>query len=207
MRRGEFRDAVRRAAEITGDRDLVVVGSQSIHGAFGDQVLPKAATASMEVDILAINDTHGDKTWQLLAVGGPNPNVEVDGVDITTAALPEGWVDRLVPFPIDESENPVIAWCLDPHDLVVSKSVAGRQKDKIFIEALIGSRLADPLIAAERLGHLDPGSHQPRPTELETAAVYLRSLRASGRLFNTARVDRYGSRRPRRFDFPVPKER
>jgi hypothetical protein len=35
--------ATPRAAVITGDRDLVVVGSQSIHGAFSESVLPADA--------------------------------------------------------------------------------------------------------------------------------------------------------------------
>ena len=64
MRREEFRDALRRAAEITGDRDLVVLGSQSLHGSFNMAVLEdRVLTASMEVDVLTSDDPEGDKIW------------------------------------------------------------------------------------------------------------------------------------------------
>ncbi len=91
MRRDEFRDALRRAAEITGDIDLVVIGSQSIHGEFAPAVLPLAATASGEVDIMAAQDIEGGKMWLLAGRGGGSGDLaEIDGVDITTATLPEG---------------------------------------------------------------------------------------------------------------------
>jgi hypothetical protein len=39
------------------------------------------------------------------------------GVEVTTAVLPDGWRERLVPFEVRGSE-PAKALCLDPHDLV-----------------------------------------------------------------------------------------
>lgn len=206
MRRDEFRDALRRAAEITGDRDLVVIGSQSIHGAFAPAVMPAAATASGEVDILAAHDVDGDKTWLLAGRGaGWGEQAEIDGVDITTATLPEGWADRLIAFPLDDRPDGVIGWCLDPHDLVVAKAIAGRDKDRQFIKALAQAHLIDPAVSLYRLSALDPGCRQPRAGEVERAGVYLASLPRPDSVYRPAsRRAPKGRHRPTRRDFPAP---
>ena len=50
------------------------------------------------------------------------------GVTLATAVLPEGWRDRLIAFERADAE-PSHARCLEPHDLVVAKLVANREKD------------------------------------------------------------------------------
>ena len=206
MRRDEFRDALRRAAEITGDHDLVIIGSQSIHGAFAPAVLPAAAVASGEVDIMAAHDVEGDKIWLIAGRGGGwGDQVEIDGVDITTATLPQRWTERLIPFPLGDNPDCVIGWCLDPHDLVVSKAVAGREKDSEFIKALVDTDLIDPTISLERLASIDSGCRQPSPDEVERAGVFLASLPRPEALYRPAtRRSPKGRRRPARADFPAP---
>lgn len=206
VRREEFRDALRRAGDITGDCDFVVIGSQSVHGAFSATVLPKAATFSMEVDLLAVFDIDGDKAWRLAgADGGSGNRSEIDGVDITTATLPDGWVDRLIPFAVDDTAETVIGWCLEPHDLVVAKATAGRDKDRRFIEALVAASLINPAVVLVRLANIDLGARRPRPYELERAAAYLTSLRRPTALYRPAsRRPPKGRRRPHRDDFPPP---
>ncbi len=206
VRREEFRDALRRAAEITGDRDLVVIGSQAIHGAFTPGVLPGAAVASGEVDILPSDDAEGDKAWLLAGRGGSwDERAEIDGVDISTATLPEGWTDRLIPFALDDQPATVIGWCLDPHDLVVSKAIAGRDKDRRFIEALVGAKLVDPAVALDRMSSVDAGCRQPSVEELERAGVYLAALPRPDKLFRPAsRKPPKGRARPSRDEFPAP---
>lgn len=58
------------------------------------------------------------------------------GVEVSTAILPDGWHDRVVPFVPTSAEptsaEPATAVCLEPHDLVVSKLAAMREKDRIF---------------------------------------------------------------------------
>ena len=51
------------------------------------------------------------------------------GVGIDTATLPQGWEERLVRFD-DPEADPSEAYCLDSHDLVVSKLVAGRRTSR-----------------------------------------------------------------------------
>jgi hypothetical protein len=44
---------------------------------------------------------------------------------------------------------------LDPHDCVVSKLIAGREKDNAFADALIREGLVDPGTIAERIEMVD----------------------------------------------------
>ena len=64
------------------------------------------------------------------------------GVDETTATLPAGWVDRVVPFANDNTGG-ATGWCLEVHDLAVSKLVAGRDKDLHFVRVLVRERMVD----------------------------------------------------------------
>jgi hypothetical protein len=51
-------------------------------------------------------------------------------------------------------------WCLDKEDLCVAKLCAFREKDQTFVAALLGARLVDAEVIAERLGAV-PGKHTP----------------------------------------------
>ena len=77
------------------------------------------------------------------------------GVGLSTAILPAGWQDRLVAFD-DPEALPSKAVCLEPHDLVVSKLVAGREKDYGFARALLEAGLVRVAILRER-AELLPG--------------------------------------------------
>lgn len=200
MRRDEFRDALRRAAEITGDRDLIVVGSQSIHGSYPKAMLPSDATLSMEVDVIALRDPDDEKMWALSARGLAY-GVEVDAVGLRTCTLPHGWMERLIPYALDDSDEAVIGWCLEPHDLVVAKAVAGREKDSAFIRALARAGLIDPREALRRLGSLDERCHVPRQVDVDRASALLATLPSPQRPFAPAkRAAPKGRGRPIDFD-------
>lgn len=62
-------------------------------------------------------------------------------MDETTATLPPGWRDRLVPIE-NENTGGAIGWCIDPDDLAVSKLAAGREKDLEFVRALLRYQFA-----------------------------------------------------------------
>lgn len=74
------------------------------------------------------------------------------GVAGTTAVLPDGWRDRLVRYE-SPGTNGVVAWCLELHDLWISKMIAGRPKDLEFGRALLFEGLVDPHELLRRLGH------------------------------------------------------
>ena len=75
-----------------------------------------------------------------------------DGVGPTTATLPAGWRQRLVPMG-EEDEG----WCLEPHDLAIAKFVAGREKDMAFNAALIRHGMVQGSVLLERLDDTDCG--------------------------------------------------
>lgn len=105
MRRDQLEHAIRTACQITGQTEVIVIGSQAILGTYPEYELPHLATSSLEVDILPITDDNNttiELADLIVGVAGELSPFEqlhgfsIDGVDLTTAALPEGWRDRLV---------------------------------------------------------------------------------------------------------------
>lgn len=80
----------------------------------------------------------------------------IDGVDMDTAAFPEGWRDRLVKVQNANTAAPAgsprfTGWCIDKEDLCVAKLCAFREKDQNFVAALLDAGLVDSGVIAERL--------------------------------------------------------
>jgi hypothetical protein len=166
MRRDQLEHAIRAACQIIQQPEVIVVGSQAILGTYDESELPAAATMSIEVDILPIADTN-DETARLAdliegVAGEFSPFEElhgfsIDGVDLETVVIPEGWRDRLVKV---QNANTAAAageprftgWCLDKEDLCVAKLIAFREKDLNFVAALIDDHLVDGDEVRRRLG-------------------------------------------------------
>lgn len=151
MRREQLEHAVRTACQIIGQDEVIVVGSQAILGTYDERQLPAAATMSIEVDVLPIADNNA-ATARLADLiegiaGELSPFEElhgfsIDGVDLDTAILPNGWRDRLVRVQNANTAAPsgepqFAGLCLDKEDLCVSKLVAFREKDRNFVAALL----------------------------------------------------------------------
>jgi len=168
MRRDQLEHAIRTACQIIDRPEVIVVGSQSILGTFGEEELPADATMSVEIDILPIADGN-DETARLAdliegVAGEFSPFEElhgfsIDGVDLQTSALPEGWRDRLVKVQNRNTAAPMGApqftgWCLDKEDLCVAKLCALREKDRNFVAALLFAGLVDSAVIATRLSLL-----------------------------------------------------
>lgn len=60
MTRDEFDHAVRAAGAVLGEDEVLVIGSQAIHGSVVSP-LPEEAVRSVEVDIAALDDPDGHK--------------------------------------------------------------------------------------------------------------------------------------------------
>jgi hypothetical protein len=65
MRRDQLEHVLRAASQITGDPDVLVIGSQSVLGAIPEEHLPPAATASIEVDVAFFDDPDDRKADQV----------------------------------------------------------------------------------------------------------------------------------------------
>jgi hypothetical protein len=160
MRRDQLEHVLQAASQIAGERDVLVIGSQSVLGSIPEEQLPPEATASIEVDVAFLDDPGERKADQVDgAIGELSPFHETfgyyaQGVSVSTTVLPAGWRDRLV-VAETTSTAPARGLLLDPHDCVVSKLVAGREKDHLFGGALIRHGFVDPAVLAERVETLD----------------------------------------------------
>jgi hypothetical protein len=155
MNRAELEHIIRAASGITGQTELVIVGSQAVLAQFPQA--PAALLASMEADIyprhrpdlsIQIDGAIGERSLFHETFG-----YYAHGVDETTATLPPGWQDRLVPIH-NENTGGATGWCLEVHDLAASKLVAGRQKDLDFVQVMLCEKMLNPDTLSERAASL-----------------------------------------------------
>ncbi len=164
MTRDQFEHAVRAAGAVLGVRDVLVLGSQAVHGSV-ETDLPVEAIRSVEVDVGVLE---GDADRMADVIDGSIGEASMfhhtfgyyaQGVVPTTAVLPSGWRRRLVRYETPAT-NGVVAWCLELHDLWISKAIAGRPKDLEFCRALAGRKLVRPDRLRQRLANV-PGLAAP----------------------------------------------
>jgi hypothetical protein len=155
MKRHEFEHAVRAAGAVLGVEELIVIGSQALHGSL-ERDLPVEATRSIEVDVAFVGDSEG-RMADLLdgSIGEASMFHETfgyyaQGVTERTATLPDGWQDRLVAFETPAT-NGVRALCLEIHDLWIAKAIANRPKDVEFCQALAERGLVRATTLSKRL--------------------------------------------------------
>jgi hypothetical protein len=149
VNRKQLEHVIRAAATIAGDTEIVVVGSQAILGRYPEA--PPELLVSADVDLYPRN--HPERADLIEgSIGELSPFHETygyyaQGVGERTAVLPEGWQSRLVAVPTPAGTG----LCLEPHDLVVSKCVAAREKDRDYVRAALRHRLVDRDTLLERL--------------------------------------------------------
>jgi hypothetical protein len=141
MKKQQVDHVLRAAGRITGEKEFVIIGSQSLHGTLPD--VADEIVASAEVDLIAKGDA--TRTEWLNAIGQDSPFHEefgyyADPVEETTATLPKGWKNRLVTLPPGDTDG-VKGLCLDPHDLAIAKYIARREKDLLFTRDLARRRI------------------------------------------------------------------
>lgn len=144
MNRAQLEHIIRAACTIADDDELVIIGSQSVLAQFPDA--PEELVVSLEADVYP---RHYPERAELiegsigeLSMFHATFGYYADGVDVHTATLPDGWEARLVPI-----RGPGTAgntgWALEIHDLLISKYVANREKDRHYTRAALRHRLAD----------------------------------------------------------------
>ena len=107
MNRTQLEHIIRAAAGNADTDDIVVIGSQAILGSFPDA--PAELIESMEADVFPRDKPH-DSILIDGGIGELSPLHETfgyyaHGVDETTATLPEGWCERLVPIRNENKMN------------------------------------------------------------------------------------------------------
>lgn len=146
---------LRASAAITGANEFVVIGTQALLGQFPGA--PAELLLSMEADLFTFRDPQ-DAVLIEGSIGEGSPfhqtfGYYAHGVGIDTAVLPDGWRERLIVLSSPNTKG-AAGYCLEIHDLAVSKLIPGREKDFQFIGALFRHGLADPGIMRERLSGL-----------------------------------------------------
>lgn len=152
MTREQLEHLVRAAAQIADDDELIIIGSQAVLGQFPDA--PAELTVSNEADLYPKNKP---ERADLIdgSIGELSPFHETfgyyaHGIDENTATLPNGWRDRLVPIKNPNTRG-ATGWCLEVHDLVVSKLIAGREKDLEFARQAAAKHLIDEKLLLDRI--------------------------------------------------------
>lgn len=176
MRRADLEHVIRAAADVAGDDEIVVIGSQAILGRLPDA--PDALLWSQEADVYprhhphraeAIDGALGDGS-QFHATFG----YYAHGVGPETAKAPVGWQERLVPVRVPAGPHGAAAatgWCMEPHDVVLAKCAAGRERDWEFARAAIEHGVVDASELLRRVPDL------PLPRDRRThIAKLLRAL-------------------------------
>lgn len=156
MTREQLEHLIRAAAVIADDDEIVVIGSQAILGQFPEA--PEPMRVSVEADLFPRN--HPERADILEgSIGELSPFHETfgyyaQGVGEETARLPKGWQERLVVIQ-NENTRGAKGLCLEIHDLLVSKTIAGREKDLAFLQVAAEHRMAEPEILLRRLGTVE----------------------------------------------------
>jgi hypothetical protein len=153
MNRQELEHVIRAACAIAEDTELIVIGSQAVLGQFPDA--PAELLTSMEADVYPKNKPERadliEGSIGELSMFHETFGYYADGVDEGTATLPAGWKDRLVAVR-GPGTGGYTGWALEIHDLIVSKYVANRDKDRRFCRVALAHGLADASVVRRRLG-------------------------------------------------------
>lgn len=180
MRRAELEHVIRAAATVAEDEEIVVIGSQSILGQFPDA--PASLLVSLEADVYPRN--HPERTDEIDGSLGDGSYFDstygyyAHAVGPETATLPAGWERRMIAVR-NPNTGGATGWCLEIHDLLLSKCVAGRERDWEFVEDALSHRLADAGELRERAVDLPLPAAQLKTVERMVQGLIARAAKAS----------------------------
>jgi hypothetical protein len=176
MTRAELEHAIRAACDVSEDDEVYVFGSQAILGQYPDA--PESLWQSAEADIAPVKAIDKvdliDGTLGELSTFHGTFGFYVHGVSIYAAVLPTGWQKRAIEVRNENTRNHT-GWCVEAHDLAVSKLVAFRDKDKDFVRTLLLEELISPRKLFRRLTQVANDS-RVTPELLSVIKAWLRGL-------------------------------
>ena len=152
MKREQLEHIIRASATIAEDDEIIIIGSQAILGQFPDA--PEELLMSDEADVYPRNYPERadlvDGSIGELSPFHQTFGYYAQGVGEGTATLPAGWQSRLVPVH-NERTRGATGLCLEVHDLLISKYVANREKDRRFVRAAVQHGLVEREVLEVRL--------------------------------------------------------
>ena len=187
MKREDLEHVLRASSRICDEPVFVVIGSQAILGTHPD-ASEEAIVRSIEADIYPYFAPQKSALLNVIGWGSEFHNTfgyYVDGVDETTAVLPDGWFDRIACITVDVGNGAQIrGLCVEPHDLAISKLFAGREKDFEYVAAAAKAGYVCQELLLERLANVPRISRKTR----EALAKHIATIYLHGAL--KARTDR-----------------
>ncbi len=155
MKRKNLEHIIRAAGACASLDSLYIMGSQAILGEHPEldsvgmlgsqnynfklkEITESILLVSEEADVLVPEDYR--KAEMIEGAIGENSlfhenfGYYAQAIDETTCKLPDGWRKRLIPI-CNEGTNGVTGYCLETHDIIISKLVAGREKDIRYFQA------------------------------------------------------------------------
>lgn len=148
---------IRAACRVAEQDQVLVIGSQSVLGTYGELELPEESTFSEEADVFPLfDDADGTKSTQIDGTlveqvsSTRRSDTTLRALTAVPPPLPAGWAERLVPI---ETRTPTTtragAWTCTI--CAVQKLIANRDKDRAFVTALIHDDLVLVSYIRERL--------------------------------------------------------
>ena len=179
MLKNQLEHIIRAACGITGEDNIVIIGSQSILASFPNTGLPDLLTQSIEADVFYLRENSQELTDLIdgtigeLSIFQDTHGIYAHGVGKETAVLPAGWEKRLVKLS-NSNTSGYTGLCLDPYDLCVSKLIACREKDINYVKELLNAELLDIGELKKRLNSVD-GYNKQKDVAYATIAGFDRS--------------------------------
>ncbi|MGC9217667.1 DUF6036 family nucleotidyltransferase [Acidithiobacillus sp.] len=173
MTEQELEHLIRASGAILGDNAVYIIGSQSIlpwlrkFAGKPPRSWPGIFTLSTEADIIPIDNdqrksdlidgTIGEDSYFHNTYG-----YYAQGVSMETAIAPASWQSRC--FPIQNANTrEIIGYCMHPLDLFIAKSIANREKDMAFLDAMIEHELVQEIT----IRHLIPKIENVSKAEIQ----------------------------------------
>jgi hypothetical protein len=152
MRRVQLQHIIFEIGERFALTEVFVIGSSAILAVLPDP--PEGAlTATRDVDIIPPDGDERMADRISFVIGEASPfDVEygyhAQGVSFKTPTYaPSGWQARTIDVPVGK----IVAHCMEPNDVVLSKLGAGREKDLEFASAAAALGLVEQPVLLSRL--------------------------------------------------------
>lgn len=152
MRKSNLFELIKQIKTIGFDETPIIVGSQAVH--LLTNFPPDIVQQSIECDLLII-DGKSETRAEINKKFGVFSNFQLengfyaDALGLATVILPTDWQERLQTLKDETDET--VAFVVEIHDIAVSKLIAGREKDFLFLKELFIQEIIKIDIFLERV--------------------------------------------------------
>jgi len=177
MRQRELQHIVLEVGERFALTEVFIIDSSAILAVLPDP--PEGVlTATRDVDIIPLNDKDERIADQISFIIGEASPFDIEygyhaqGASLKTPTYaPHGWQRRTISVPVGK----IVAHCMEPHDVVVSKLGAGREKDLDFAREAATLGLVVQSVLLARLPLVSTTAEHSRLIAARISALYSQS--------------------------------